>query len=364
MKYNLPKEFIDRYELFISSDFMYDIPNYSKSDYWKHHASEVEINIDSHEIQTKGKSGFYVPNKYNPISFVKKVIKIFFENPFIFYDLVRKKLGIPINGIKMMSYERAFDKVMQSHEITQPQLSKYRINFKKISEQDYTFSSVIQCKQDYSNYCSQPFNDHILISYFYMNILNFYTNLNMIESPVILEIGGGNGNLSSVLKWHTKNSTIIDVDLPETISHSILYINDLFPDAKIIMPNEIYKVKNINDYDFIFLTPSQVDLIEDSSIDIAINSHSFQEMTSEQINEYFNLIQRALKNNSFFFTANRVEKIPSGMDSYEKETKTLPIRFSDYPWNKSNEILVHEICRLFRIVQLDPISSRLEKIKK
>ena len=40
-------------------------------------------------------------------------------------------------------------------------------------------------------------------------------------------------------------------------------------------------------------------MLEDKSIDLTINSNSFQEMTHEQINEYFQLIQRVGKNDSY-----------------------------------------------------------------
>jgi len=105
-------------------------------------------------------------------------------------------------------------------------------------------------------------------------------------------------------------------------------------------------------------------MIEDNSIDLAINTYSFQEMTRKQIEEYFKLIHRCCKNNSYFFTANRVEKIPCGPDSYEKESFEIPNRFCEYPWNPDNKVLIYEICRLMRLVQLDNVYIRLEQIKK
>jgi len=53
------------------------------------------------------------------------------------------------------------------------------------------------------------------------------------------------------------------------------------------------------------LTPNQIDLIDDSSIDIPINTFSFQEMTSAQIKKYFLLMQRAGKEDSLSFVVNR-----------------------------------------------------------
>ncbi|HIH13202.1 TPA: putative sugar O-methyltransferase [Candidatus Woesearchaeota archaeon] len=156
---------------------------------------------------------------------------------------------------------------------------------------------------------------------------------------------------------------IICVDLPETLCLSMVFIADLFPEAQILMPHEIGS-NEFNHYDFVFLTPKQIDMIEDNSIDLAINTYSFQEMTHKQIEEYFQLIQRSCKNNSYFFTSNRVEKTPCGPEGCEKETSEPPVRFSEYPWNHGNEALIYEICRLMRLVQLDNVYIRLEKIKK
>ncbi len=81
-------------------------------------------------------------------------------------------------------------------------------------------------------------------------------------------------------------------------------------------------------------------------------------------NIYFDLIQRVGKNNSYFLTSNRVEKIPCEPGSYEKETPIFPNRFSEYPWNSSNETIIYEICRKVRLIQLDSNFIRLDKIKK
>ena len=75
-------------------------------------------------------------------------------------------------------------------------------------------------------------------------------------------------------------------------------------------------------------------------------------------------MQKCSKNNSYFFTTNRVEKFAVGPDCFEKETNTAPIRFSDYPWRPENSILIYEICRLSRLIKLDSVFIRLEQVKK
>ena len=364
-KYKLTKVLMSRYSEYLNSDTIKDIPEYSKSEYWKLHASEVKILIKSDTVEAKGKSGFYPPPNRSLIFIIKKLVILISTNPLELILRVKRIIGLPVNGIKLLSYFDAFNKTMMSDAISEPQLSPSRINYSSLVKNDLVYKSVEECQEDFNKISKgKTLSDHILIAYYYLNILNVYTNLQTIKKPMILEIGGGNGNLLSVIKWHTKQSTIIDVDLPETISHAVLYIADLFPEAKILMPHEVKSCVDFSSYDFVFLTPSQIYLIEDDCIDLSINCHSFMEMTHFQINEYFELIQRVSKNNAYFFTANRTEKIPSGKGSFKKETIAPPIRFSEYPWKSSNQILIYEICRLFRLVQLDSMFNRLEKIKK
>ena len=75
-------------------------------------------------------------------------------------------------------------------------------------------------------------------------------------------------------------------------------------------------------------------------------------------------IQRICRNLGYFFTANRIDKIPCGPDSLTQEQLEPPNRFAEYPWDVRNEVLIYEISRLLRLVQLDDVAIRLEQIHK
>ena len=64
-----------------------------------------------------------------------------------------------------------------------------------------------------------------------------------------------------------------------------------------------------------------------------------------------------------FFCANRVEKIPCGPDAYTVEQKDPPNRFADFPWCASNEVLAYEISRMSRLVDLDNVAVRIERVR-
>ena len=117
-------------------------------------------------------------------------------------------------------------------------------------------------------------------------------------------------------------------------------------------------------YDFIFLTTSQINYLENNTIDVFINTGSFCEMTKEQIKDYFKLIQRATRKDGFFLNVNRAEKVP--IAGKKKENIPLPPinKFIEYPFFKENKILIFEICKFFDQLIKDKIYIRLEKIFK
>ena len=107
-------------------------------------------------------------------------------------------------------------------------------------------------------------------------------------------------------------------------------------------------------------------LLPDSSVDLCINTDSFQEMTHEQIGDYFNLVQRVVRNNGHFFTRNRVDKIPWGTNSFRftDSSGPPPNIFAEYPWDDNNEIILHESCKLRQLVGTTNSMIRLEKVIK
>jgi putative sugar O-methyltransferase len=144
------------------------------------------------------------------------------------------------------------------------------------------------------------------------------------DSTKIIEIGAGCGCLPALI-LNEKKAKIYIIDIPNMIKISSSFLITLFPNLKFIFPNEINNKNDLIDKDVIFLLPSQIDMIEDDYFDLAINNHSFQEMNYKEIKNYFYLIKRSLKNESFFFCSNRLRK-----ETY----------FFDYDWNILNNFKI------------------------
>lgn len=74
----------------------------------------------------------------------------------------------------------------------------------------------------------------------------------------------------------------------------------------------------------------------------------------DQIVDYFKLMQSVGKPGGLWCNINRLEKFASLCDP--------PTRASEYPYDKRNEVLVHQVDRFLRLVHLDAHGLHIERI--
>jgi len=343
---------IKRLKAFFTSKIYVKEKNNSiaKSPYWQQHSRLIntDIKIDG-IINIDGKSGFYATNKSfdKYLKYLFKPFKILSKSK----EILKSKFKLP----RYLSYEKAFDFVMNKKNI----LSPYVINHEELKKIPNVYSSHKSVVKHYISWSKRIANHNILSHYYYSNLLRGSISNKKIDT--ILEIGAGNGNFPSILYNDWSPVRLIMIDLPETLTTAFTFLSSLFTNAKIILPNEIGE-KIPNDFDFLLMTPEQIDIIDNESIDLAINIHSFQEMTHEQINIYYKLIQRVVRLSGYFLSSNRIEKIPSGPDAFTIEQPIPPNRFYEYPWSNQNKILINQISSFHSLVQEDAIGIRLEQI--
>ena len=357
---------------YIQSEFFKNKENDNYSPYWEAESKLLKFSFKgSNEISITGNSGFYVPsNKYKNL--IKKILDV---------DFLRKKLILKIkykissifSRPKFMSHMKAFDAVMSNKYISDPDLSDYRFDHLKNS---IKFKNIIQnyknIVKDYKEMTSINLNlieerNNMIVHYYYRNLLIPF--LENKHKDVFLEVGAGSGNLAAILANSFSPKIYLIIDLPEALINSYIFLSTKFPVYEYILPNQ-FNPKTLNQENnnknttFIFLVPSQKNLIPDNILDLSINTHSFQEMDQNIISDYFKLIYRAGKDNSLFFCSNRVEKIPTNNNPYTEIQVSPPNNFYDYPWQKCNQKLINEISKLHRLVCADAIAIKLEKIKK
>jgi putative sugar O-methyltransferase len=352
----------DRLRAFISSDLFVVQSGVAKSEYWKYHSEKLQANVVGDSIEVTGESGFYVPQQSSVLKRTARKMLRGIREPAKAVKWLKRGITSAFEVPRLLSHEQAFDAVMSCADISIPIVSAFAIDHRELARVPGVFASAASVSRHYKKWSGYEASANIYNHYYYQNILSGYKNANQIRT--VLEIGAGNGNFPSILFHDWSPVRVVLIDLPETLAVSIAFLSSVFPEANIVMPHEIQAGGMLDHFDFAFLTVDQVNLLRDGSIDIAINCHSFQEMTHEQIGIYFALVQRVCRESGFFFTANRVEKIPCGPDAYSVRQLDPPNRMAEYPWNGQNEILVHEISKLSRLVQLDAVSIRLERIRK
>ncbi|OGW71746.1 MAG: hypothetical protein A3J72_01545 [Nitrospirae bacterium RIFCSPHIGHO2_02_FULL_40_19] len=157
-------------------------------------------------------------------------------------------------------------------------------------------------------------------------------------SPIIFELGAGAGLTSLALLNELPNAKIIICDLPETISVAYVLISYFSKrNLKILLPSDLDKCNGnlseaIKENDLLFITPNQIEMVPDNSIDLAINVHSMQEMDLSTITNYFHLLQRVGSKGSIFFCKNL---------KCSKQYDTTQIE--KYPWHMFGKLIYEEV---------------------
>jgi putative sugar O-methyltransferase len=361
-KVRVSPDIAERLREFVGSALFTVHSDIAKSEYWKRESDLLRTDISETSVTISGSSGFYVPSSSSSARrAIGKVLRAIKE-PRKAAGWVGRRIGAPFKLPRLLPFDRAFDAVMRHDPVSDPDLSRFRINHLALCERDGRHATAESVRRDYEKWSGYAANEQIITCYYYKNVLGGYLSAQKIGT--VLEIGAGNGNLPSILFHHWAPVKVMMIDLPETLAIAIPFLSGLFPGARIAMPQEIQASGLPLEFDFAFLTVDQLNLLSDDSVDLAINCHSFQEMTHDQIAAYFSLVQRVCRESGHFFVANRIEKIPSGAGAYTVEQLEPPNRFAEYPWSAKNEVRCYEVSRLARLTQLDAIAIRLERVRK
>ena len=242
-----------------------------------------------------------------------------------FWNEAKKSFDVEFNskGYKNLGSRDYFPQLFSN------QIDKAELIDINIIDQDKKFLKIGEKKIVFTH--KSPNDTIIYIQYFY-NLISKYIR----EKDIICEVGPGSGLFSGLI--HSKKNTVnILIDIPSVLLTSISLLFTLFPKKKFILPNEISDYDDFKNYDFIFLTPNQIDLIPDNYVDLGINTQSFQEMEKHEIRNYLIFFNRVIGNNKHFFTSNRVKKV-NNFFSYPwsefKHFKKIYLQLCEYHKNK------------------------------
>jgi putative sugar O-methyltransferase len=346
---------------FLASDLFQVRSKIAKTKYWEHHSGELQANVGVDSASVKGSSGYYIAPSASIVRRTVHNVARATRNPGKAAAWFLARVS-PFVVPRLMTYESAFDAVMTHAPVSDPDLSPFLVNHLRLAQKPNVHANVASVKKHYESWSGHFASGNIICHYYYQNLLRGFVAADRVRT--VLEIGPGNGNFPSILFHGWAPVRVIMIDLPEALAVSIPFLSSLFPKAQIAMPNEIELSGLPQEFDFAFLTVDQVGLMPDDTVDLAINCHSFQEMTHAQIKAYLELVQRVCRDSGWFFSANRVEKVPCGPDAFTVEQLDPPNRMAEYPWHAGNEVLVYQVSKLSRLVQLDAVAIRLERVRK
>lgn len=167
-----------------------------------------------------------------------------------------------------------------------------------------------------------------------------HPKLDRRDVKTVLELGPGYGRTAYVFLELQPGCRYILVDIPPALYVAQRYLTAVFPDRRVFPFRPIASFDEVReeyeDSSIVFLTPNQLGLLPDQSIDLFINISSLHEMRMDQIRYYFTEIQR-LTRRYFYFKQWKETTVP-----FENET----VREADYPIGQDWTLLNRQQCEV------------------
>jgi putative sugar O-methyltransferase len=324
------------------------------SDYWIYHLNKIDIKFNKKKVSLSGDSGFYFPRKINLINQLRKFARLF-PALISYYIYKAYRNIIPSLTIPIYTYPIAYEYICKHDQYgdnnsnIKTTTSSPRLVYKNLENKVLNFRNIAGMKEKWIASKTHILSDETIRQYFNLQILE--GSIKNLKGFTVCEIGSGTGNFASLLYHHFKTKLFL-VDLPKTLLFSFCYLSQVFPNIKILLPNEIESGNfEIDQYDIVMITPNQISIIPDRSVDLTVNISSMQEMTKNSINTYFDMIDRITKPKGYFFSNNRVEKVMDGE----------LIRFSEYPWRTNTRTVFYELNPLTTLTQNEHSFIRMEQ---
>jgi len=290
---------------------------YGESEFWKNLRNRTFVGINSNAAMLYSGHNF---THYTPAKTFSNILIKYLTN-FRFFRSIITRLHVTTLGLlrRISHYEK-------------------NNSVKYFDRKNYGAQhndKVEKCFQEVMQYNASKVYDSLENLY---SITPFLKDINEKETPMFFELGAGAGlTVLSLLEYYPGSKAVI-VDLPETICVGYVLIN-FFSKGKyrIILPDEAAQkgVDNVcqeREFDILYLTPNQSDMIPDKYVDLCVNANSMQEMTMETVRNYFTLIKKMGREQCIFYCKNLIQS-----KQYE-ETK-----FDEYPWEMMGNVLYEGI---------------------
>lgn len=155
------------------------------------------------------------------------------------------------------------------------------------------------------------------------------------KSPrLILEIGSGFGGLARLLKLTYPTATICLVDIPACLRVAHHYIKESLPEARIHWCDGAVDDVAAEGVDFYLVPADQAHHIQDQNIDLAMNVWSFGEMPNQQIQKWFDFIQKNNETAHLFLINHFMATVPLHASVLKQQSDHYDwLRRMDHAWH-------------------------------
>ena len=161
------------------------------------------------------------------------------------------------------------------------------------------------------NYRGQRLSHRVLRHAYYASQILRNTSLSEDDQNIFMDLGGGYGGLSRILKNIYSKSTMVIIEIPEVCLMANYFLKRNFHNCKIASIKDFKnKTKITSDdlkaFDFVILPQPFIELFEDNTFELIINTTSLGEMADNMQNFYLDHIERI--SSKYFYSINRAEK--------------------------------------------------------
>ncbi len=158
----------------------------------------------------------------------------------------------------------------------------------------------------------------------YLYIADRILKNNILDNNEIwIDIGPFYGGLQSIIKKEKPNINIFLVDFKHQLCRSYIFLKQLFPESKHLLPNQINKNlfnESLSD-SIVYIPVEKFDLINSIKAKLITNIFSFGEMKEQTFENYKN--SKVYKNAKFKFLINRFVSSPYFEKTYDNSTNIL-----------------------------------------
>jgi hypothetical protein len=158
---------------------------------------------------------------------------------------------------------------------------------------------------------------------------------------IILEIGGGLGNMAHFQKKYNKNSKYILLDIPHTLLLQYSFLSKMGYNVKLLEESELININTIiknDDFDILLILPHHISKIDNNSIDLIVNFDSLAELNDKTVIYYLDNISRISK---YFYTVNKTYNnnniFKAKMDQLIKNDKCSLLECSEQVYGSSSD---------------------------